>query len=91
MRPDKAGVIVLLGWQWRGWPIIDAIPTGPAIPEPSIEKLKKYAQEARIPLIIRDYLKRDDRYIGQRTKGFGPPAFRETVRYAIWPQDSVKM
>ena len=91
MRPDKAGVIVLLGRQWRGWPIIDAIPTGPAIPEESVERLKAYAQEARIPLILRDYLQRDDKYIGQRTRGFGPPAFRDTVKYAIGPQDIVKM
>jgi hypothetical protein len=91
MRPDKAGVIVLLGRRWRGWPIIDAIPTGPNIPEESIERLKEYAQETRIPLILRDYLKRNDKYIGQRTRGFGPPAFRDTVKYAIGPRDIVKM
>lgn len=91
MRPDKAGVIVVLGKQWRGWPIIDAIPTGPEIPEQSIEWLKVYAQEVRTPMILRDYLQRDDRYVGQRTRGYGPPAFRDTVKYAIGPQDIVRM
>jgi hypothetical protein len=33
MRPDRAGVIVLLGRQWQGWPIIDAIPMGQTIPK----------------------------------------------------------
>jgi len=91
MRPDRAGVIVLLGGEWQGWPVIDAIPTGPSIPEESLEWLKNRAQETRTPLILRDYLQKDKRYIGQRTRGFGPPAFCDTVRYSIGPQDIVKM
>lgn len=91
MRPDRAGVIVLLGREWQGWPIIDAIPTGPAIPEESVKWLMDHAQEVRIPLILRDYLQKEDRYIGQRTRGFGPPAFRDTVRFSIGPRDIVKM
>lgn len=91
MRPDRAGVIVLLGRKWQGWRIIDAIPTGQAIPEESVEWLKAYAQEVRTPLILRDYLKKGDKYVGQQSRGFGPPAFRETVRYAIGPEDIVRM
>jgi len=91
MRPDQAGVIVLLGRSWQRWPIIDAIPTGQTIPEDSVEWLKSYAQEARIPLILRDYLKKGDKYVGQTTRGFGPPAFRDTVKYSIGPKDIVRM
>ena len=91
MRPDKAGVIVILGRKWRGWPIIDAIPTGPTIPEESVEWLKSYAQEVRVPLILRDYLQRGEKYVGQRTRGFGPPAFCDTVKYGIGEQDIIRM
>ena len=91
MRPDQAGVIVLLGRQWQGWPIIDAIPTGPTIPDESVEWLKAYAQEVRTPLILRDYLKEGEKFVGQHSRGFGPPAFRDTVKIAIGPEDIVRM
>jgi len=91
MRPDRAGVIVMFDRAWHDWEVITAVPTGPTIPEPSLQWLLAYAQEIRKPLLFNEYLFEGDEVKGQKNTGFGPPAFREAVKLAIGPQDIFRM
>lgn len=91
MRPDKSGVIVLLDRKWEGWTVIKAIPAGKSIPEDSLKWLMQYAQSVNVPLLLMDRIVEDGRFIGKSIRGFGPPAFRQTVDNAINPGDVSRM
>ncbi|MDX1460665.1 MAG: hypothetical protein R3348_06360 [Xanthomonadales bacterium] len=80
MRPDQSGVILLTDRQWNDWPVLEAVPTGPTVPEASLAVLQKLAVRLNTPLLIREYLISDGKVQGQKSWGFGPPEFREAVR-----------
>jgi len=91
LRPDRSGVIVLLGRQWRDWNVMFAIPAGQSVPAESLECLRRAAQKQRIPLVFHERLVEGGEFTGLRVRGLGPPAFADAVRYAIGPEDVVKM
>jgi hypothetical protein len=90
MRPDQCGAIVMLDRKWNGWSIIKAVPTGATIPEETIEWLKAYARDKKIPLLFSANLEKDGNYHGVTNMGYGPPAFVERVKLDIMPEDIMK-
>lgn len=90
-RPDRAGVIVHLEHQWRDWKVIMAIPAGDSVPAAALEWLRQFAQQERRPLVFHERLQEDGRYVGVRRRAFGSPAFADYVKYAVGPEDLVKM
>jgi len=91
MRPDLAGVIVLLDRPWRDWKVIYAIPTGTSVPAASLERLRKHAQSVGRPMIFYERLVSDGEFTGLRKRAYGSAAFADAVRYSIGPEDVVKM
>lgn len=91
MRPDRSGVIVLLGRKWRDWDVIFAIPAGRSVPAESLEWLRLYAQQSKLPLIFNERQMVEDEYTGVRVRAFGSRAFADAVKYSIGPEDLVKM
>ena len=91
MRPDRSGVIVLLGRTWRDWKVIFAIPAGTSVPAESLEWLRAYAQSVGWPVIFHERLQSAGEYTGVRKLAYGSPAFADAVRYSIGPEDIVKM
>jgi len=91
MRPDLAGVIVLLDRPWRDWKVIYAIPTGTSVPAASLERLRKHAQSVGLPMIFYERLVSDGEFTGLRKRAYGSAAFADAVRYSIGPEDVVKM
>ena len=89
MRPDQCGAIVLLDRKWRGHKIIAALPTGPRIPEETLEWLKKYAVEQGTPLVYREHFFEDGEYKYSRKMGFGPPAFVQAVQAGLMREDVI--
>jgi hypothetical protein len=87
MRPDRCGAIIMLDRKWNGWSIIKAVPTGETIPEETLEWLKAYARDNKIPLLFQYNLKKDGRYYGQKNMGYGPPAFLKQVEVSVGPED----
>lgn len=79
MRPDQAGVIVLLSLPWHGQRVISARPVGQRIPQRSLDWLKRYAQKHKRPLIYYERTRNGDHYSGLKRFGFGPPEFTKTV------------
>jgi hypothetical protein len=92
MRPDRAGVIVVLG---RKWPppheVIYAWPVGPAIPKHTLEWLEAYAKRENKPLISFAHELVAGEYAGMTPTGFGPPAFVELVKNKMRPEDVIAM
>jgi hypothetical protein len=91
MRPDRSGVIVLSDRTWQDWKVIYAIPAGERVPADSLEWLRNYARDAAIPLIFHERLVVDGEFTGVRKLAFGSQKFAEAVKYAIGPEDIVKM
>jgi len=91
LRPDRSGVIVLLGRKWRDWNVVFAIPAGRSVPPESLELLRLDAQKHRIPLVFHERIVVGDEFQGYKVRGLGPPAFADAVRYSIGPEDVVKM
>ena len=91
MRPDRSGVIALLGRKWRDWSVMFAIPAGQSVPAASLEQLRLSAQKLRIPLVFHERIVEGGEFTGNKVRGLGPPAFADAVRYAIGPEDVVKM
>jgi hypothetical protein len=92
MRPDRAGVIVVLG---RKWPspheVIYAWPVGPAIPEHTLRWLEAYAQRENKPLISIEHQLVEGKFSGMTPTGFGPPEFVELVKSKLRPEDVISM
>jgi len=68
-----------------------AVPTGPLIPEETMEWLMAYAREHKIPLLFQENLVRDGKYYGFKNRGYGPPAFKEYVKNSIGPEDIMRL
>ena len=79
MRPDQSGAIVWLSLPWQGQLVISANPVGRAIPAPTLEWLKQYAQEHRRPLIYYERIVTDGSFSGLKRFGFGSAEFRQQV------------
>ncbi len=91
LRPDRCGVIVLLGRKWRDWNVLFAIPTGRSVPAESLDWLRVAAQKMRIPLVFQERIVEHGEFKGYKLRGLGPPAFADAVKYSIGPEDIVKM
>ena len=91
MRPDRSGVIVLLGRNWRDWVVLRAIPAGQSVPADSLEWLRVHAQKLKLPLVFHERIVQEGEFIGTRARAYGPPAFADAVRYGIGPEDVIKM
>jgi len=91
MRPDRSGVIVLLHRTWRSWKVVYAIPAGTSVPADSLEWLRAYSQSVGRPLIFHERLVSEGEFTGVRKLAYGSAAFADAVRYAIEPEDVVKM
>lgn len=87
MRPDLCGAIVSLGKKWHQWPVILAVPRGEKIPGDTLDWLKAYASERRIPLLFIEREIRDGQYVDARQSGYGPPAFAHAVKNEITSED----
>lgn len=92
MRPDLSGVIVVMDRKWHDWPVIFAVATGEAIPEPSLDWLKRHAEATRTPLILYECVLENGQFKGRhRHRGYGPPAFVEAVHTLVGPQDVINL
>jgi hypothetical protein len=91
LRPDRSGVIVLLGRKWRDWDVIFAIPAGASVPAESLEWLRLYAQQAGLPLVFHERVVTDGDFSGVKRRAFGSQRFAAAVKYSIGPEDVVKM
>ena len=91
MRPDRSGVIVLLGRTWHNWKVIYAIPAGTSVPPDSLEWLRAYAQSVGKPMIFHERLVSAGEFTGVRRLAYGTATFADAVRYSIGEEDIVKM
>jgi hypothetical protein len=91
LRPDHSGVIVLLGRKWRNWQVIMGIPAGRKVPAESLDWLRLYAKQARLPLVFHERLVAAGEFTGVKARAYGSPAFANAVKYSIGPEDIVKM
>ena len=73
--------------KWNSWSVVKAVPTGEEIPEQTLDWLKAYAVEHKIPLLFEKRLLKDGQYHGLKKLGYGPPAFLRDVELAIGPDD----
>lgn len=85
MKPNESGAIVRLNkLNWRGKPVIYAVPVGIEIPRKTLNWLKGFSKRSGNPLL---YIKRSDGKIGsiqesissQTAYGVGPPEFQQLV------------
>lgn len=88
MRPDKSGVIVIVGRKWKDWDVIRAISAGSGIPEASLQWIKNHAMQTKTPLLIVEYLEKDGKIIGESKQGFGPPEFSIAVQNSFESDNS---
>lgn len=79
MRPSECGAIVFLWYDWQDQKVINAVPVGEKIPEPTLDWLKAHAQEQGRPLLFTERVIEDGEFVGVRCLGFGPPGFRQKV------------
>ena len=91
LRPDRSGVIVVLGRKWRNWKVILAIPAGVSVPPDSLAWLRLHAQKERLPLVFHERLVTDGEFTGAKKHAYGSPAFADAVKYSLGPEDVVKM
>ena len=91
MRPNECGAIVLLDRKWNGKKVIVATPTGRTIPKETLDWLMAHARENSIPLLLRENLMRDGRFVGKKKMGYGPPSFVEEVKNGIGPADIMRL
>ena len=87
MSPVNCGAIILFDRKWQGRTIISALPTGPKIPQETLDWLMAYAQEKNIPLRWFENVFKDNAFFGRNQIGFGPPAFVEAVKNAVTKND----
>jgi len=87
MRPDRSGVIVVLGRVRLGHEVIFALPVGQAIPKPELDWIEKYAQRENKPLITFEHRLTSGEFTGTTVTGYGPPEFVERVRKEVRSED----
>ena len=87
MRPNECGAIVGLDTKWKGKRLVMATPTGEKIPQPTLDWLMAYSREHSIPLLLKENLLKDGRYIGYKKIGYGPPWFIHAVEHELVPDD----
>jgi len=87
MNPAVCGAIVILDRKWHGWNVIRAIPTGEKIPADTLEWLMAFSRELSMPLLFNEYISKNDRFMGIKKIGYGPPSFIRAVETAIEPED----
>jgi len=80
MRPDLAGVIVSMQWQWQCWTAIRAVARGTTIPGKSAQWLKTYARKTATPLVLQEFVESDGKIVGERVQAFGPAGFSEAIQ-----------
>jgi len=68
MRPDRSGVIVLLGRKWRDWNVVMAIPAGQAVPAESLEWLRVHTQNLKLPLVFHVRIMQEGEFSGSRAQ-----------------------
>ena len=90
MKPESCGAIVLLDRKWHGRNVIRAVPTGEQIPAATLEWLMAFSREQSLPLLFVEYLMRDEKFIGIKKKGYGPPSFIRAVETEVEPEDIIK-
>ncbi|HTH94297.1 MAG TPA: hypothetical protein VL550_03620 [Rhodocyclaceae bacterium] len=78
MKPNQAGVLVLLGkHQWRGIPVDVALPVGAKIPEPSLNWMQAFVRDHGRLLIYTEPIQSPNGFMKQQqTFAYGPPAFQ---------------
>lgn len=92
MRPDRCGVIVVLGREWMGESVIMAFPTGPGIPEDALEWLKTFARQSAKPLLLKEFMfDANGEFEGYKTLGYGPSWFVQAVKTRLIPEDIFKL
>jgi hypothetical protein len=90
-KPTESGVIVVFGRKWNGKKVIQAIPTGKKIPDKSLEWLMGYTRKTLIPLLFIEWIEENGKFIGQRHRGYGPPAFIQAVKTNFSSEDVIKL
>ena len=88
MKPSKCGAIVLFR-EWKGRDVISAVPVGKKIPGDTLEWLMAFAREQSLPLLLKEYLFKNDKFVGTKRTGYGPPSFIHAVETEIRPEDVV--
>lgn len=79
MRPDKAGVIVSLDWQWGAWTAIRAVAAGSSIPDDSAQWLKSHARQTGMPLVLQEFVTSGEQIVGERVRAYGPAEFSKAI------------
>lgn len=90
MKPNICGAVVVLHKKWQKWDVIRVLPTGDRIPAQTLEWVKNYARDNRIPLIFVENVFRDGRWVAVKRTGYGPPDFVHAVKNEIVPTDVLK-
>ena len=83
MSPVNCGAIVLFNRKWRGYSVVYALPTGPKIPQETLDWLMNYTRETKIPLQWVENTFKNGVYTGQRYRGYGPPAFINEIKNGV--------
>ena len=91
MRPDRSGVIMLTDRKWHNWNVIRAVPAGRNVPEDTIGFLRELAAQKGLPVLFYERLVTDGEFTGRKRFAFGSRRFAEAVKYAIEPEDVLKM
>ena len=89
MKPSVCGAIVSFR-KWKGRDVMRATPAGKKIPSETLEWLMVFASKESIPLIFVEYLFKDEKYIGVKQTGYGPPSFVQAVKTMLLPEDVIK-
>lgn len=87
LKPIECGAIVMLDRDWNGRKVIRAVPAGAAIPHETFEQLKKLVLDLKMPLLFGERMVENNKFIGHRSLGYGPPSFIEAVKTAVLPED----
>lgn len=81
MKPNEGKVIVVFNmFQWRGLPVNVAVPIGEKIPKKSLDWLKKFSEDNRLPLFFTEQILEDGKFqVQQKATAYGPPAFQQDM------------
>lgn len=87
MNPVNCGAIIVLDRKWHGRSVIYTLPTGPRVPQQTLDWLMNYTRETKIPLKWTEYVFKNGVYAGTKLMGYGPPAFVEAVKNSLTVSD----
>jgi hypothetical protein len=91
MRPNECGAIVFLWFDWQHQKVINAVPVGDKIPKKTLDWLMAHAREQKRPLMFVEHIRKNNKYVGARWKGFGPPAFVKQVEQIKRAREQAKL